>query len=166
LGPGLKVGICWRSSNMRGNRALDCTELRQWGAILRVPGVRFVNLQYDECEAELKAAEQAFGIAIARFPEVDMFNDLDETAALMRGLDLVIGAPTSVTVLSEALGAPTWRMIYGPDWQRFGQAKHPWYPSMRSFERKWDESWESVLQTIADELRVVASSPERSQSNA
>jgi Flp pilus assembly protein TadD len=157
LGPGLKVGICWRSNNMRGERALDCTELRQWGAILRVPDVRFVNLQYDECAAELHGAEQAFGVAIAQFPEVDMFNDLDETAALMRGLDLVIGAPTSVTVLSEALGVPTWRMIYGPDWQRFGQAQHPWYPTMRGFDRSWNQSWDEVLSTIAEALRDAAS---------
>jgi Flp pilus assembly protein TadD len=159
LGPALKVGICWRSSNMRGDRALSCTGLVQWGEILRAPGVRFINLQYDECAAELHAAEQAFGVEITRFPEVDMFDDLDETAALMRALDLVIGAPTSVTILSAALGVPTWQMSYGPDWQRFGQAQNPWYPAMRSFARSWNESWETVLGTIAGELRATKPKP-------
>jgi Flp pilus assembly protein TadD len=155
LGQRLKVGICWRSCNTRGDRALSCTDILQWGDILRVPGVRFVNLQYDDCAAELDTAEKTFGVDIARYPEVDMFDDLDETAALMRGLDLVIGAPTSVTILSAALGVPTWQMSYGPDWQRFGQQHNPWYPAMRSFARNWDESWETVLGSIAGELRAI-----------
>ena len=83
-GPGLRVGICWRSTNVQRDRALYCTRLTQWGEVFKVPGVRFINLQYDECEAELKEAEQAFGVNIERHAEVDMYDDLDETAALMR----------------------------------------------------------------------------------
>jgi tetratricopeptide (TPR) repeat protein len=156
LGPGLKIGVSWRSSNLRGERALSCTRLTQWGDIFRIPGVQFVNLQYDECEAELKDAETAFGMTITRFPEVDMYNDLDETAALMRGLDLVISAPTSVSILSAALGVPTWQMNHGAEWQLHGQTNNPWYPAMKNYARRWDQPWEDILKQIAGELEAMA----------
>jgi len=156
LGPGLKVGICWRSTNIKGERALSCTRLMQWGEVFKVPGVRFISVQYDECEAELAEAEAAFGVTIERFPEVDMYDDLDETAALMRGLDLVISAPTSVSILSAALGVPTWQMNHGVEWQLHGLDHNPWYPSMRNYARRWDQPWEDVLAKIAVELGALA----------
>jgi hypothetical protein len=52
--------------------------------------LRFVNFRYDNCAAKLAEAEAAFGVEINRFPEVDMFDDLDETAALMLSVGLVI----------------------------------------------------------------------------
>ena len=151
-GPGLRVGVCWRSSNMSGGRAELCTQIAQWQEIFKVRGVRFINLQYDECSAELDAAEKAFGVCIERYPGVDMFDDLAETAALMRGLDLVVTAPTLVSVLAAALGVPTWQMIYIEDWQEFGAGRTPWYPSMQTYVRKWDEDWEPVLSRVAGDL--------------
>ena len=79
-----------------------------------------MSLQYDECSAELAAARSRFGRALHAFPEVDLFNDLDEAAALTRACDLVISAPTAVSVLAAAVGVPTWQMTYGPDWQTHG----------------------------------------------
>jgi hypothetical protein len=152
LGPGLKVGVSWRSSNTQGERALSCTRLTQWGEIFKVSGIQWVNVQYDDCEAELREAEEKFGVKIQRYPEVDMYNDLDETAALMRGLDLVISAPTSVAIMSAALGVPTWQMNYGIDWQCHGQANCPWYPAMTNYPRRWDQPWEEILATIARDL--------------
>ena len=156
-GAGLKVGVSWRSTNLRGERALSCTRLSQWGEIFKVPGVRIINLQYDQqqAEAELKEAEAMHGVKIERYPEVDMYDDLDETAALMRGLDLVITAPTSVSHLSAALGVPTWQMNHGVEWQLHGQANHPWYPAMKNYARRWDQPWEDILKRLAHDLQAL-----------
>jgi Flp pilus assembly protein TadD len=40
LGPGPKVGICWRSSVMNPQRAHTVSPLSDWGPLLTVPGVR------------------------------------------------------------------------------------------------------------------------------
>jgi hypothetical protein len=152
----LKVGLSWKSSNIRGERALSCTRLAQWGEIFKVPGIIFVSLQYDECERELAEAEARFGVTIVRYPEVDMYNDLDETAALMKALDLVISAPTTVSLLSAALGVATWQMQYGIDWQYHGLPNSPWYPTMRNYVRAWDQPWEEVLSRIAGDLARVS----------
>jgi len=156
LGPGLKVGVSWRSKNTKGERALYCTRLTQWGSILKLPGIHFVNLQYDECEDELLEAEAKFGVTIRRYPEVDMLDDLDETAALMRALDLVISAPTAVSILSAALGAKTWQLYFGVLWQCHGQPNSPWYPAMRNYPRMWNQAPETILRNISADLANLA----------
>ena len=152
LGEGPKIGISWRSSVLKGARKLHCSRLEEWGALLRVPGVQFVSLQYDDCIAELDAAGKAFGVPLHRFPELDMFNDIADTAAMMLALDRVISAPTMVAVLSGALGQRTWQLSYGDDWQQLGQPENPWYPQLKTFVRRWNEGWPEVLGRVAGDL--------------
>jgi hypothetical protein len=153
LGAGLKVGFSWRSTNLKGARALACTTLAEWGPIFAVPGVQFVCVQYDDCRAELEEARQRFGIPLHAFPEVDLYNDLDEAAALKSALDLVISAPTAVSFLSAALGVPTWQMSYGADWHAHGTDRNLWFPAMVIFRRSWDQQWDTVIAAIAERLR-------------
>jgi hypothetical protein len=67
-------------------------------------------------------------------------------------MDLVITAPTAVSVLAAALGVPTWRLSYGPDWQLHGTGRNLWHPSMTVFRRRWDQDWEEVITTVARAL--------------
>ncbi|MCX7180837.1 MAG: tetratricopeptide repeat protein, partial [Proteobacteria bacterium] len=132
LGPEPKIGICWRSQLMTANRIGSYTRLDQWQPVLTIPGVHFVNLQYDECSAELDAAERCFGVTIARWPDLDLTNNLEEAAALTVGLDLVITVATSVGEMAGALGVPVWRLNSERDWTTLGTTLRPWFPSMRT----------------------------------
>jgi tetratricopeptide (TPR) repeat protein len=153
LGPGLKVGFSWRSGDLRGERALACTELVQWGELFAVGGVHWICLQYDECAAELDAARARFGVTLHRFEGVDYFDDLDEVSALTSALDLVISAPTTVSLHAAALGREVWQLAYGSDWQTHGTSAVPWYPSLHRHPRRWDQGWEGVLVELARRLR-------------
>jgi hypothetical protein len=149
------VGFSWRSHDLSGERFLACSALPEWRELLCVPGVRFVCLQYDVCEAELASLGAH---RILRFPEIDMFDDLDETAALMSALDLVVSAPTTVSVLSAALGVPTWQLSQGADWQRLGRETHPWFGRLVRFTSAWGEPRERFLAQIAARLHSWAAS--------
>ncbi|MCX7177004.1 MAG: tetratricopeptide repeat protein [Proteobacteria bacterium] len=157
LGPGLKVGFCWRSSRMIGRLRLHCTLLDQWGPIFAIPGIHLVNLQYDECSAELDEARRRFGVPLHAFPEVDLFDDLDEASALTQALDLVISVWTASASLAAAVGVPTWMMSYGREWGTHGTDYHPWYPTVRYFPRTWDQSWDTTIEKIAGLLKETVS---------
>jgi hypothetical protein len=144
--------LCWRSSNRRGSRALACTEIEQWAPVLSRGNACFVNLQYDECAQELERARGFAAAPLASFAELDMYTDLDETAALICALDLVLSAPTVVSILAGALGTPTWQLTCGADWHALGQAGSPWQPRLRRFYRRWDQSWDEVLAQLAQAL--------------
>ena len=149
LGPELKVGINWRTSVMTGNRPLYCTKIEQWNAIFAIAGVRFVNLQYDKCSAELQSVKKLFGVEVHCFPEVDLYDDIDETAALTKAMDLVISAPTAAGILAAAIGVPTWWLMTGFVWQKLGTGEVCWYSTLRTFEKTWVQDWESVIGKVA-----------------
>jgi len=153
LGPGPWIGFGWRSSNLKGPRAAADIKLDLWGPVFTTPGAGFVCLQYGECTADLAQARERWGVPLHAFPEVDLFNDLDEAAALTKAVDLVISAPTAVSILAAALGVPTWQLAFGYDWQRHGTPRNPWFPAMTIFHRDVDQQWDEILLDVARELR-------------
>ncbi len=152
LGPGLKVGIGWRSQLMTEERRSAYTRLDQWGALFAVPGLVFVNLQYDECDEEIRDAERRFGVRIHRWDDLDLRNDFEAAAALTANLDLVISPAMSAGELAGALGVPVWR-FGGRDWTQLGTAVRPWFPSMTLFQPDPAETHESSLAKMANALR-------------
>lgn len=159
LGRGLKVGVCWRSQLGGDGRDASYTALSDWKPLFDTPNIRLINLQYDECAAEIEAAQARFGCTIHRWPDLDLKNDFAATAAVIANLDLVISVATSVGELAAALGTPTWRIGCAHDWSSLGAACRPWYPAMRIWRAAPGESLPGVLSRAAAELRRIAPPP-------
>jgi hypothetical protein len=139
---------------MNPQRAHTVSPLSDWGPLLTVPGVSFVNLQYDERADELRQAAARCGVEIHDFPELDQFNDLDETLALMSALDLAVCGGVAPGEMCAAIGLETWRVF--PEWQDYiglGTGRSPWTPRARHFHRPRDGDWTDVLGEIAAALR-------------
>lgn len=158
LGPGLKVGICWRSGVVSGERHKYYSDLSQWGDILRVRGVHFVNLQYGECSAELQDAQNRFGVPVTNFDGIDLRDDIDDSGALMASLDLVISAATAVSEIAGALGVPSYRLnSYGKQWEVLGRTDiMPWHPNTRLFDQVSVGDWDTPLALVARALAETA----------
>ena len=139
-------------------RSLEYTALSQWGPILQVPGIQFVNLQYDDCRTELEDAHRRFGVRIHAMEDLDLLNDLDGAAALTGALDLVITAATAVASTAGALGKTVWQYQFVPtgDWLTLGASYIPWFPSTRRFDRQPDQHWDEVIALVAEELSRLA----------
>jgi tetratricopeptide (TPR) repeat protein len=154
LGPGLKVGVSWRSRLMTANRTKHYVALDQWGPIFQVPGVHFINTQYGECRDELASAEERFGIHIHNFGDLDIKDALDEVAALTAALDLVITISNIMMDMGGALGTQTWLFALKDnlDWLNLGVDYAPWFPGVRFFYRRWDGTWEDAVGQVASEL--------------
>lgn len=156
LGPGLKVGLSWRGGDPRTGRRVRSIELAQLAPVLAARGCRFVSLQYGDAAAECDEARRALGAPLAHWPEA--LADLDETAALVGALDLVVTVTTAVVHLSGALGAPAWVMVpASPEW-RYGLSgeRMPWYPSVRLLRQERALEWEPLIGRVARELAALA----------
>jgi tetratricopeptide (TPR) repeat protein/ADP-heptose:LPS heptosyltransferase len=125
LGPGLKVGVCWRSSRITAARGTSYLGLAALAPLARLPWVTLINLQMG-----LDAGEQASDLPLHRFDDLDLKDDLEGQAALIATLDLVITAPTAVGEMAGAVGTPVWRLT-GADWTSLGTGVRPWFPAMR-----------------------------------
>jgi Flp pilus assembly protein TadD len=158
LGTGLKVGICWRSGLTAGERHRYYSELGEWGAIFALPGVHFVNLQYGDCAAELDEARSRFGVDIAAFDDLDLRDQIDASAALMAGLDLVISAPTAVLQTAGALGVAAFAInSERKPWNALGRSDFmPWHPATRIIEHDVSGDWNTQLAVAAQAVGEMA----------
>lgn len=155
LGAGLKVGICWRSGLVTEERARAYSDLEAWAPLFAVPGVHWINLQYDDCTAELARIKQRFGVTVHRWPKENLKNDLDGVVGLLWNLDAVVTAPTAVSSLAGGAGIPTWEVDNGGDWTAHGEERSPWFPSIRIVRRPYGTTdWTPVFQRIAGELEA------------
>ena len=150
LGPGPYVGLSWRSKVKTAERRLEYTRLDEWGPIFANEGVTWINLQYDECERELYAAEESFGVKIHRWEELDLMNDFDEIAALNTALDLVLAPRNAVAMLSSSLGVRTITLGNRYGWPQLGTDYFPWLPALELVTRLPNEEWDHVIARAAE----------------
>lgn len=139
----------WSGGELYPRNALRSVRLAQLGPILEVAGVSFVSLQKGE------QAQQRRDSAAPILDWMAECNDLMDTAALIRQLDLVICVDTSVAHLAGALGAPVWMLNRFESewrWQMQGEDS-PWYPTMRIFRQSRPGDWDEVIARVAAELR-------------
>jgi len=159
LGPEPKVGVCWRSIIQSAARSIYYAPLTDWEAMLRIDGIRFVSLQYDDCEAELAALRRRSGIDLWVPGGLDQLDDLDGTAALISTLDAVVSAPTSVCMASAALGVRTLRIGQGT--YSIGREHDHFFPAMRPLS-PWGRPLDlpRALARAAELIAALAAAPE------
>ena len=79
---------------------------------------------------------------------------MEDTPAIMMGLDLVIAPDTALAHLAGALGVPIWVALpMGPDWRwMLDRDDSPWYPTAHLFRQTEVGCWEAVFDRIAAAL--------------
>ncbi len=149
LGDGMKIGIAWQGGLLRTGRAMRSVDLEMLLPLLRAPGVHGVSLQAGNVEEELQALRRAHGVSVAHWQDAQ---PLDEAAALISALDLVITVCCTTVHLAGALGQPTWVLTpYAPAW-RYGLSgtQMPWYRSVRLFRQPAPRDWSQVIAAVTD----------------
>lgn len=157
LGPGPYVGICWKSMLQTTQRKKFFSALDVWKPVLEKTSVKFVNLQYGDCKAEIAAAREQHGIAIHDFDDIDLKMNLDDNAALCAALDLVVSAPTAAAALAAATGTETWFLTAGRVWPQLGTDHYPWYANTRVLTPEKFGDWTTLMLRLASELDTFAS---------
>jgi len=101
-----RVGIAWRSGNLLGSRGLEYTDLSDWESLLRSDDFNLINLQYSDIENDLANIDTPLRSKLY-VPEIDLKDDFENVAAIIKNCDLVIGPSTAVIHQSSALGVET-----------------------------------------------------------
>ena len=146
------IGLCWRSRLVSGNRSRAYRPLHDWHPLWSQPGAQFVSLQYDR-DARWQNGDG--GVPLIHWPDLDLTNALDDTAALIRALALVISAPTVIGEMAAALGVPVWRVGGGRDWTTLGSAVRPWLPCQQVLAPAPGEGLKTVLWRLGGRLRTL-----------
>lgn len=149
------IGICWRSGVRSTFRDRYLTDIEVWGPLFSIPNVNWINLQYGDCSKELEFAAKNFGVKIQSWPDVNLKDDFDAVASLIKSLDLVITAPTAVMQLAGAVtgGKNVWPFITHPNWSLLGQNYSPWFPDARVYRTEVPIPIHHTFPRMSEDLR-------------
>lgn len=143
-----RIGVVWSGNpNFVANakRTIGENEVRQLTA--GFPELSFVSLQKG-----VPMVEHA-GLIDPQH-NGDTMEDL---AAMLESIDLVITVDTSVAHLAGAMGRPVWVMLpLAADWRWMKDRDFsPWYPSMRLFRQETRGEWGPVIESVRNELALL-----------
>ncbi len=145
----VRVGLAWAGNPDHPADRRRSTSLSQLKPLFDVDGIEWVSLQGADVSDEIAEA----GVAMLDLEPIR--TSLDDTAAAMAGLDLIIAVDTAAAHLAGALGRPTWVMLpHAPDWRwQIGRSDSPWYPTLQLFRQPAPGDWDSVVAAVADALK-------------
>ncbi|MXV44501.1 peptide transporter [Saccharibacter sp. 17.LH.SD] len=150
----LRVGVAWAGGRHRNDRLSRLVDRQRSMALTALKPLRdltqvdFYNLQKGEAAAQL---------AHSPFPMIDLMpecQDMEDTAALIQSLDLVISVDTSIVHLSGGLGKDTILMDRFCNCWRWGYNTNssPWYPSLQIIRQEQFNDWTTVTRQVRNEI--------------
>jgi Flp pilus assembly protein TadD len=148
----LKIGIAWAGSKAHTNDRNRSAQLALLAPVFGVADIAWFSLQQGEAAAQIGATPEAEHLV-----SLASGATLDDTAALIAELDLVISVDTVIVHLAGALARPCWALLpFAPDWRwMLARDDSPWYPTMRLFRQPRPRDWASVVTRVVAELRVL-----------
>lgn len=151
----LRVGIAWTGGSWESGRGRRSIPFELIAQMMRGQDVTFVNLEYEDRRKDLELAPVS---VLDPVTATKKGQDMDELAALVANLDLVISVQTSVVDLAGALGVPCWAITDAvPQWRYtgfFGPDTMGFYESVKVYRQKeWGE-WAPVVNQVARDLKA------------
>jgi|LWDU01.1.fsa_nt_gi tetratricopeptide (TPR) repeat protein len=156
IGEGIKIGISWTGGAKGSTKKSTATTLEQWIPLFK-KNAFFINLQYGEYSDDLRQLEESTGVHIYDWDDADPLTDLDNQAAQISELDLVISFSNSTIHIAGSVGTPTWVLLtLSPDFRWILNRKDsPWYSLVKSFRQQQYGDWENVFTQVENELDIL-----------
>lgn len=150
----VRVGIAWTGGSWETGRGRRSVPFELIAQLMRGQDATFVCLEYEDRKSDLELTPGVLNPHWATRKGADM----DDLAALVSNLDLVISVQTSVVDLCGALGVPCWALADEvPQWRYtgfFGDDTMGFYESVKVYRQaKWGE-WAPVIQRVAQDLKA------------
>ena len=150
-----RVGIAWQGGSGK-QRLLRSIDLSEWQPLLDIDSIHWLCLQHGVSEKDLADIDQQTQQRLWCDFSIDPLLNMDDFAAQVAAMDLVITVDNSTAHLAGALGVETWVLLPEiPEWRwprRQGlMQQSPWYQSVSLFYKPSND-WSDLLQQVAVRL--------------
>jgi tetratricopeptide (TPR) repeat protein len=154
-GEGLRIGIAWQGGSGK-QRALRSIELSEWQTLLEFEGIRWLCLQHGVNEKDLADIDRQSQQRLWCDFSIDPLLNMDDFAAQVSSMDLVITVDNSTAHLAGALGVETWVLLpETPEWRwprrQGGMQASPWHQSVTLFY-KTSSDWSDLFNQLTSRL--------------
>jgi len=153
---GFKLGICWDAyaykNKMTGKKTINerSIPLHHFYFLSKLEGISLYSLQRVNGTEQLNYMPKDFKIHIFDETFDKSHGSFSDTAAVMKNLDLVITADTSIANLAGALGVNVWVLLpFAADWRwQIDKTYTDWYTTMCLFRQDKPGNWEYVINKV------------------
>lgn len=129
-----KIGICWQGNPFNPRDKCRSIPLKELSFL---PDLKFFSLN-------------KIGEIPSNFIDMKNFmHNWNETAHLLKKLDLVISVDTAIIHLAGALGVPAWLLLKENEWRWGKEEKSIWYNSVKIFR---GNTWENIINQVNSSL--------------
>jgi len=146
------IGISWRGGSGPVDKRARSIPLDTLDALIGETDALFVNLQHGAASdlAELSARHRNFLVD----EDLDPMGDLDQFAAQVPAMDLVVSVNNTTANLAGGLGRPTLCMVprITQWWWGVQGTSTPWYPTMRLIRQTTPGDWNQVVGDVKSAL--------------
>ena len=128
------IGIAWNGGIPKTGQRFKKWTLEQMLPVFRSIDAHWVSLEYKPAGVEIDAFRKKHpDIDLKEYPHATLTSDYDNTAAMVKALDMIFCTQTAVAHLGGAMGVPT--MVCVPpisQWRYGGDGDSiPWYRSVK-----------------------------------
>ncbi len=147
-----RIGLVWAGNPGHRNDAKRSLHPEYLSALAGTEGVRFFSLQKGE-KGDARVVLPS-GIVVEDLGPA--LRDVEDTAAVIAHMDLVISVDTVVAHVAGAMGRPVLMLVpFAPDWRwMLGTDRTPWYPTMQLFRQERAGDWGAVIGRIRQWLQA------------
>lgn len=146
-----RVGVVWAGSPKHLRDRHRSMRLDALAPALSIPGIRFIGLQKGPAVRQAESVPESFDFE-SLGPELD---DLEDAAAVIDSLDLLVTVDTGLAHLAGVMGKPVWLLNANPPdfrWLTSGD-DGVWYPTIRQFRQDDVGDWHAPALRLAAALR-------------
>ena len=148
---GIKIVINSHATTTADKRRIPIENFKQLTSLKKI---NFFIIQKDFDKNKMKI--------VNKYSNVNYFEDMDKTVkpfedtiGIIKNLDLIITADTSLGHLSATLGKKTWIALpFVSDWRWFrDEKKSVWYENVTLYKQKQIGNWEEIFKSIKEDLK-------------
>lgn len=145
-----RVGLVWRSESAARHEPFRSMELNTLVPLLETDATEFFSLQVGNLTEQEKGLLELHGV-VNLGAHLGSFED---TAHVMKHLDLVITIDSAPAHLAGACNIPVWVMLAQACDHRWYDCQHytPWYSSMRLYRQAMLGDWRPVIEGMVKSL--------------
>jgi len=146
----LNIGLAWRGSSMHSNNLFRSVKLDKLDSLLSMQNVNFYSLHVDDVNDDIKKYKYEDKVTDLS----SKINSIDDTASIVKQLDLVISVDTMVAHMSGALGVKVFLLLhYVPDYRWLLYREDSlWYESIRIFRQEKIDDYSMPIENIKNEV--------------
>jgi hypothetical protein len=144
----LRCGLLWSASDWDATRSVPFAAL---APLLALEGVRFHSFQQGTAAGDPRVARSGI-VPLHQHTEA-----VEDAAAALMEMDLVITVDGMPAHLAGTLGRPTWLLLKSEaDWRWMqGRSDTPWYPGVRLFRQAAAGDWAGVVERVRRALAAL-----------